>query len=240
MTDDALSLTRLGFSAHFSAQLTLEELEQLQVVRVAEVQRDRITTLGENGQQSVPVTAKVPAGSIAVGDWVLIDSELRPVRILTPNSTLRRRAAGTDASVQLIASNVDTLFIVTSCNDDFNEARLERYLALAMDAATTPVVLLTKADLTGDIECYQLKAQALMPHVIVVPINATSPDVVEQLAPWCGEGQTVALVGSSGVGKTTLLNTLTGESVKTQAIREDDAKGRHSTTFRFTLSGFGN
>ncbi len=232
MKDTDHSLPDLGFSAHLLSQLSLDELESMRAVRVTEVQRDRITTLSERGQLEIPLTATFPAGDIAVGDWVLTDTAHRLVRILSPKTSLHRRAAGTDASVQLIANNVDTLFIVTSCNDDFNEARLERYLALAQDSEITPAILLTKADLADNASEFQSRAESLMEHLMVLSLNATSPNVAAELQPWCGPGQTVALVGSSGVGKTTLLNALTGESLKTQGIREDDSKGRHTTTFR--------
>ncbi len=226
------SLAELGFSAHFLSQLSLEELELLIPIRVIEVQRDRLTAIGESGHVDVLLTAANPSGDIAVGDWMLIDSDHRPVRTLSPKSSLRRRAAGTDASAQLIANNVDTLFVVTSCNADFNEARLERYLALAKEAEVDAVVLLTKADISDTASEFQAKAEKLMEHLIVLTLNATDPTVAEELKPWCGSGQTIALVGSSGVGKTTLLNALTGDSLATQDIREDDAKGRHTTTSR--------
>lgn len=145
---------------------------------------------------------------------------------------MTRRAAGTNAAVQYIANNVDTLFIVTSCNADFNEARLERYLALAKEAGLEAVILLTKADLSDQVDELRSKAEALMSNLIVLPINATDENVSGKLAPWSGSGQTITLVGSSGVGKTTLMNSLTGESSMTQGIREDDAKGKHTTTYR--------
>lgn len=232
MSNSDHSLTGLGFSAHFLSQLSLDELECLLPVRVTEVQRDRVMTLGENGPLEIVLTATMPSGTIAVGDWMLLDAEHRPVRLLSPKSSLRRRAAGSGAAVQLIANNVDTLFIVSSCNADFSEARLERYLALSREADVDVVVLLTKADLSDQVPELQARAQSLMEHLIVLPLNATDPTVVEQLQPWCEAGQTVALLGSSGVGKTTLLNALTGESLATQGIREDDGKGRHTTTFR--------
>ena len=227
-----LSLLELGFSPYFRSQLSLEDLELLQPVRVTEVQRDRLQALGENKQLELRLTASMSAGEFAIGDWVLIDENQRVVRLLSPKSSLSRRAAGTDSVVQLIANNVDTLFIVTSCNADFNAARLERYLALAKEADVNPIIILTKADLSDQVSKLQRKTQILMADITVLPVNATDKNIHAELAPWCGTGQTVALVGSSGVGKTTLTNALTGENSTTQEIREDDAKGKHTTTFR--------
>jgi ribosome biogenesis GTPase / thiamine phosphate phosphatase len=110
--------------------------------------------------------------------------------------------------VQVIAANVDTLFIVTSCNRDFNVARLERYLALAREADATPLVIITKADLADEPESYAAAARKLMPGLMVECLDARDETAVAALAPWCGPGQTVALAGSSGVGKSTLVNTL--------------------------------
>lgn len=232
MESSNYTLPELGFSAHFVSQLNLDEFEQVRPMRITEVQRDRLSALGEEGAQQLLVPAESQTGDFAVGDWVLVDVDNRLTRRLDPKSSLTRRAAGTDASVQLIANNVDTLFIVSSCNADFSVARLERYLALASEAEVTPVVVLTKADLAEGVRDLQEQVEALMPYLAVVPLNATDASAVEILQPWCGAGQTVALVGSSGVGKTTLLNALAGLEAETQGIREDDAKGRHTTTAR--------
>jgi ribosome biogenesis GTPase len=137
---------------------------------------------------------------------------------------------------QLAAANIDTLFIVTSCNADFNPARLERYLALANQGEINPVILLTKVDATDDVTPYREKAASLQRGLVVVALSPHSLDAVTALAGWCGFGQTVALVGSSGVGKSTLVNILAGtnlaQPLPTQEIRENDAKGRHTTTAR--------
>ncbi len=232
MKSDSFSLLELGFSAYFLSQMSLEELEDLVPMRVIEVQRDRLTAIGENNCSQLLLPAASSAGEYAVGDWVLVDENKRLSRCLQSKSSLKRRAAGTDATVQLIANNVDTLFVVSSCNKDFSVARLERYLALAKEAEVDPVILLTKADLSDDVELLQQQAESLMSYLEVVPLNATDLSTADVLKPWCGTGQTVALVGSSGVGKTTLLNALTGEVAETQAIRDDDSKGRHTTTAR--------
>ncbi|HEX8373620.1 MAG TPA: ribosome small subunit-dependent GTPase A, partial [Geminicoccaceae bacterium] len=119
---------------------------------------------------------------------------------------------------------------------DFNPARLERYLALANQCGTDPVILLTKADKADDPGRYERQAAALQQGLPVAIVNPRSPEAAERLAPWCGVGRTVALVGSSGVGKSTLVNTLAGADQatpqQTGAIREHDAKGRHTTTSR--------
>jgi ribosome biogenesis GTPase len=133
----------------------------------------------------------------------------------------------------LIAANVDTLFVVSSCNQDFNEARLERYLAIGREAGVMVVIILTKADLTDTPETYIGKAARLKPGIQVEAVNALQISTLACLDPWLGKGQTIALLGSSGVGKSTLVNTLLGvEQIHTQGIREDDARGRHTTTSR--------
>ncbi|WP_243254229.1 ribosome small subunit-dependent GTPase A [Sulfitobacter indolifex] len=182
------------------------------------------------------LAAQTNTTDFAVGDWVLVARETRLlVRRLTRRMQLQRKAEGR-RQAQLIAANVDTLLIVTSCNDDFNPARLERYLALANEAGAVPVIVLTKIDQTAEPARYLRQAQALQTDLDAVMLNAKSPDAALTLAHWCGPGQTVALVGSSGVGKSTLLNTLSEKSPEdaqpTGAIRAADAKGRHTTTSR--------
>jgi ribosome biogenesis GTPase len=205
-------------------------------MRIASVHRDRVSALSERGPVRLTLSAQSYTSDIAVGDWVLAHPETRLlVRRLERRMLLQRKTEGSRPT-QLIAANVDTLLIVTSCNDDFNPARLERYLALVNEAGATPVIVLTKIDQTADAAPYLRQAQALQQGVEVVMLNATDPEAALTLAPWCGPGQTVALVGSSGVGKSTLLNTLSQKSSEdaqpTGPIREADAKGRHTTTSR--------
>ena len=227
------TLPELGFSNFYQSQLTLEEVETDHPLRVMEVHRNALDTLGETGPHRVPMTGDLIDHGVAVGDWVLADRETnRPTRVLERKSTIQRRGAGDEPTAQLIAANIDTLFITSSCNADFNLARLERYLALARQADVEPVVVLTKADLCDDPAIFRQKLEIGMPGVAVETIDSQSPDTLEQLAPWCGKGQTVALIGSSGVGKTTITNCLTGREILTRAIREDDAKGKHTTTTR--------
>ncbi|WP_445326812.1 ribosome small subunit-dependent GTPase A [Sphingobium sp. AN558] len=169
-----------------------------------------------------------------VGDWLMIDGQTLEVRRLLERQNLfKRRAPGPDQKTQLIAANVDTLFIVASCNQDFSEARLERYLILAREVGVRPVVVLTKTDLTDRLETFVAAARDLEQGLLVEAVDGRDPASVAGLAIWCGRGQTVALLGSSGVGKSTLVNTLRGsDSIATQAIRKGDDTGRHTTTVR--------
>ncbi len=227
------SLSDLGWSAFFLSQLDLDELEATTPARVSSVHRDRISVLTESGPTDLVTETGVSTGDIAVGDWVLSHpTEHRVIRQLDRKSTLQRGSEHHVRERQLIAANLDTLFITTSCNADFNVARLERYLALAHDADVTPVILITKADQVDDPSAYVEEAQKLGRGLEVIAMNAKQTESAELLAPWSGKGQTVALVGSSGVGKTTLTNALTGGTAATQGIREDDARGRHTTTGR--------
>ncbi len=202
-------------------------------LRIATVHRARMTAISRQGQVRLDPPPGAGTSDFAVGDWVLAEPEShRVIRRLDRKTLLRRRVEG-GRMPQLIAANIDTLFIVTSCNDDLNPARLERYLALANEAGTRPVVILTKADQVADVAPYLAQVTGLQRGLEVVALNAKAPEAAGMLAPWCGAGQTVALVGSSGVGKSSLLNTLTGsEAQATGAIRESDAKGRHTTTAR--------
>ncbi len=222
------SLTDLGWSDHFARQRKDVDAHLIPA-RISEVHRSQLVALSESGEHRlIPADS---AGAYAVGDWVLTDGTTALQR-LDPITDLHRRAAGHTVSDQRIAANVDTVGLVTSCNADFNVARLERYLALALASNALPLVILTKADLCDDPDDFRRKAERLSPLVTAITINAKDPEDVKRLNPWCSTAQTLALLGSSGVGKTTLRNALTGEAEATQDIREDDGKGRHTTTHR--------
>jgi ribosome biogenesis GTPase len=228
-------LADLGWSDFFAAQSTPEDAA-LVPMRIATVHRSRLGAISATGQIRLSLPMHVNTTDFAVGDWAMVAPETGMlVRRLERQSLLARRTEG-GRPPQLIAANVDTLFIVTSCNDDFNPARLERYLALANEAGTAPVIVLTKVDQAADPATFVRQAAALQRDLAVIMVNATAPEAAATLAPWCGPGQTVALVGSSGVGKSTLLNTLAAkppeQAQATGAIRETDDKGRHTTTAR--------
>jgi ribosome biogenesis GTPase len=225
------SLQSLGWRPFFQSQV--EPDSNLLPARVLNVHRGRVEIACERGHEVVELTGKSASMAIAVGDWVLLETE-GPViaRLLDRFGVFQRRAAGTAGGIQLIAANVDTLFVVTSANRDFNVARLERYLAIAHDAGAFPVIVITKADTVDSVSDFVARASALSPGVLVEALDARSASDVEVLMPWCESGQTVALLGSSGVGKSTLVNTLTGDHQVTKAVREEDQRGRHTTTSR--------
>ena len=228
----ANSLEALGWSAFFADQVEADETELLPC-RITAVHRSRLLALSVAGAAEIGLPVHSTTADFAVGDWVLADPASALLhRRLDRKSVMERRAA---TGVQLAGANIDTLFIVTSCNADFNPARLERYLALANEARITAVIVLTKADTSDDPSPYFEQARTLQEGVAVVMLHPKRAETVKALAPWCGIGQTVALVGSSGVGKSTLVNTLVGSAGAPQltgAIRESDAKGRHTTTGR--------
>lgn len=225
------SLSQLGWKGYFQHQLSLNDLENYTLGRVAVAERSELVLLTENGRLSLPITPSMPA--ITVGDWLLFDFDHHFVRLLERFSWLARKAAGRDSYRQLIAANLDTAFIVSSLNQDFNLNRIERYLALVHEAGIEPVVVLTKLDLCDRPEDFIDQVQALNSMLMIIAVNATDESSVAQLNQWIGLGNTVAFIGSSGVGKSTLINSALGDAIQqTSTIRDDDAKGRHTTTSR--------
>jgi len=222
-------LQKLGWGPFFADQADASVMAETPPVRVTEVHRSGHHVVGEGIDTILP-----PRPDATVGDWILLNAE-EPAEsvVLERKNLIKRRAPGPERQVQLIGANLDTTFIVTSCNDDFNIARLERYVALALEDKASPVILLTKADLAEDVESYLSQARSISADVPVLAIDGRGEEPRERLAEWCKPGKTVAFIGSSGVGKSTLTNTLSGgQEIKTQGIREGDARGRHTTTSR--------
>ena len=227
----SINLPGLGWKAFFQQQLSLQEWEESTVVRVLTRDRSSVQVLGIEG----PCTLELQSGmaDLATGDWIVLGEDHRFQRRLERSTLFSRKAAGTRIETQIIAANVDTAFIVSSMNRDFNLNRIERYLALAHEAGVTAVLVLTKRDLCDEAERYISEAHSLDPSLVVIAVNGLDAESVAALSPWCGVGNTVVFLGSSGVGKSTLVNTLFGREMElTHGIREDDEKGRHTTTGR--------
>ncbi|WP_231745270.1 MULTISPECIES: ribosome small subunit-dependent GTPase A [Microbulbifer] len=238
-------LGKLGWKPFFQQQLSLHEYEHCEPVRVMAVHRNRLEVAGEGGEKSLSLDGVNLAAAAelrpTVADWLLLEKESGGfVRLLERSSLFKRMAPGAER-VQLIAANVDSVLIVASCNQDFNLSRIERYLALTRAAGSRAYLVLTKADLCGDTGQY-LDALHGLRDLPVLAVNALQADSVASLRQWLAPGETVAMLGSSGVGKSSLLNTLSGtEQAQTAAIREDDSKGRHTTRQRalYVLPGGG-
>jgi ribosome biogenesis GTPase len=232
----SFSLQQLGWRPAFAQRLTLEDLERGYPARVSAVHRSGPIVLSERGEASVLLPRfDTP---ITVGDWLLIEHDApRPFRLVERQSLVARLAAGTETKPQPIAANLDTVFVVTSCDEDFSLSRLERYLAVVHAAQVEPVVVLTKADLCADVDARIADVAIIAPTVQIVAIDATSSASRAALEPWLSSGQTVALVGSSGVGKSTLINSLIGHPTQlTGLVRESDHTGKHTTTARELIS----
>ena len=227
--DVAGQLRALGWSDYFADQASSATLSQTPPVRITQVHRNTLHIQGVDLDTIIP-----GLHGVTVGDWLLFDANApRNSQLLRRKSLIKRRAPGHDRKEQLIAANLDTAFIVTSCNNDFSLARLERYVAMAHEAGVTPVIVLSKIDLATKARAFAEQAQSISPQISVVCLDARSPEAISLLSPWCQAGQTVAFLGSSGVGKSTLTNSLAGnEAIATQDVRASDHKGRHTTTGR--------
>jgi ribosome biogenesis GTPase / thiamine phosphate phosphatase len=177
----------------------------------------------------------------AVGDWVALEpathgGDARIRAVLPRHSRFSRRAAGDPTEEQIVAANIDTVFLVGGLDGDFNPRRIERYVLVASDSGAAPVVVLNKADLVPDPDAMADEVRALAPAVPVHPVSCVSPDgrwSVDVLRQFLGPGRTGALLGSSGVGKSTIVNRLIGyDLLRTRDVRIADSRGRHTSTSR--------
>lgn len=227
------TLHAIGWNSFFERQLAPFDPQSVIVARVSAHHGTQVVLFGESGEFRVPVQSAEAAGKIAVGDWLVLNAgNHRAIQRLERKTLLVRKAAGEEARPQILVANVDTVFLVSSCNEDFNLSRIERYLAMTLQSGATPVVVLTKADLSDDPAALVHMARQLHPGLVVEFLDARNLQQADVLRSWCGPGQSVALLGSSGVGKSTLANTLGAGEQTTGAIREKDGKGRHTTASR--------
>jgi len=239
-------LERLGWNAFFDQQRANVDRRDLRFARVVEEQRGAYRVAGElDGWTEVSGRFRHEAASAAdypaVGDWVGVTDHIIHVR-LDRKSTVSRAAAGRAVGEQVVAANVDTMFLVTAFGGDLNPRRLERYLTMVWESGAVPVVLLNKADLSADPVAEREALRSRLPFVDVVIVSAVATSVEqsaragfdpsEALAPYLRPAQTIALVGSSGVGKSTLINRLLGLDAQRIGDLAGDGRGRHTTTAR--------
>ena len=234
-------LHELGWNPFF--QQYLKTGDSRVPARIVEEQRSAFRVACELGELTAEIAGHLrftgaQSALPAVGDWVLIEPRVEEGRatideVLPRRTKFSRKAAGLETAEQIVAANIDTVFLMTSLNADLNPRRVERYLTAIWDSGAQPVVLLSKADLCADV----LRSMETIAEVALgVPIHAlssTTGEGVQHVDEYLRPGQTVALLGSSGVGKSTLINRLLRLEVqKVLQIREHDARGRHATTIR--------
>jgi ribosome biogenesis GTPase / thiamine phosphate phosphatase len=238
-------LTALGWDARLDAILA-SEAPGLLPARVLTEERGLYLVAGAAGEGSASASGRLrhdaeldpTAAWPAVGDWVVLEPGTGEhgliQRVLSRRTAVVRRSPGDRRMpAQVLAANVDVAFVVTSMNADFNPRRLERYLAVAWESGAVPVVLLSKADLVDDIEGFRLATETVAPGVEAIVVSVVTGDGLDAIRAHLGVGRTVVFTGSSGVGKSSIVNALAGEPLlDTAAIREDDARGRHTTTRR--------
>jgi ribosome biogenesis GTPase / thiamine phosphate phosphatase len=248
------TLEQLGWIPFFEKQLSAEDKQKFAIARVISEHKSMYTL--SNGSQKwlgklagkyhyqIKSAPELPV----TGDWVLITNLTQDnvliERCLPRKSQLTRRRPADRGNLagsfqqQILASNLDIVFIVTSLNQDFSPARIARTTTMVWDSGATPVILLSKSDLCETVPEYLVQAQEAAPGVDIHAFSNTTQSGINSILPYLKTGKTICLLGSSGVGKSTLINTLSGTAQKTLDIRADDAKGRHATTSRnlFVLS----
>jgi ribosome biogenesis GTPase len=231
------SRERLGWSPFFESQIARLERRDLRFARIVEEQRGLYRIAGDaDGWAEVSGRFRHDAAGAAdfpaVGDWVGVDDAIIHVR-LERRSTVSRAAAGRAVGEQVIAANVDVIFLVTALAQDLSTRRLERYLTLVWDAGAIPVVVLNKADLCEDAAAVCESVRGRLTGIDVIAVSAVEDAGLDAFAPFLRPARTIALLGSSGVGKSTLVNRLLGvDMLRVGEISDVDGKGRHTTTSR--------
>ncbi len=235
-------LQRYGLNTRIEQEASLHE--ELVLARISEQHRDIYRVITEEEELHATISGKLRYQAISstdlpgVGDWAMVERvQERAIihQILHRRSVIRRKAAGTSQAMQVLAANVDAVFVCMSLDNDFNLRRLERYLSLVYSSMATPVIVLTKADLVDSVDARLAEISAMSPGTDVVACSGLAESGYQSILPHITEGKTVVFLGSSGVGKSTLINRLLGsELLATKEVRKD-GKGRHATTHRQLL-----
>lgn len=244
MNFHARHLAALGWSEFFEDSFRPYAMSGYGAARVALEYKHLYGVYTEWGELLAETTGKLRHEATsrealpAVGDWVVI----RPRRgggratihaVLPRRSKFTRKVAGLRTEEQIVGTNIDTVFLVTSLNQDFSLRRIERYLIVAWDSGANPVIVLSKSDLCDEVENRLAEIQKVAKGVPVHAVSVVNEEGLDELTEYIGVGQTVALLGSSGVGKSTLINRLAGRDLqRVQEVREHDDRGRHTTTHR--------
>jgi ribosome biogenesis GTPase len=241
-----MDLRTLGLNNWFKKRLDQDKLTEYKLARVTAVNKESYIIRGEANEARAELTGKrmysasSPLDYPTVGDWVYVqyfddDSFAVIHEVISRKAILKRKTSGNRIEFQLIAANIDTAFIMQSLDSNYNLQRLERYLVVINESNIRPIILLSKSDLLPQSEINEKlsEIQKRMPDVMTISFSNLSSSGVDAVSKLLVEGETFCLLGSSGVGKTTLLNKLIGEEVfDTQTIREKDSKGRHTTSRR--------
>lgn len=239
-----MDLELLGWKSFFSEQLPSDLLSRYTFGRVALEYKNTYILYSEFGELSAEIAGKMrhqASGRVdfpAVGDWVAIsvrsDEHKATIHEVLPRkSKFSRKIAGALTQEQIVATNIDTVFLVSGLDLDFNLRRIERYLILIWESGANPVIILNKADLCNEIEHRRTQVESIAPGVPIIILSVLENKGLNALTSYLNKGQTVALIGSSGVGKSTLTNQLAGQTIQSvQSVRSDDNRGRHTTTHR--------
>lgn len=237
-------LSRLGWNDRLDEALAAHGAGRLVPGRVVLEHTHIYRVMTEAGESLARVSGRLRhqasnrADFPAVGDWVVLESpeqggDARIVAVLPRQSRFSRRAAGDATEEQVVAANIDTVFLVAGLDGDFNPRRIERYLFVASESGAAPVIVLNKADVAEGVDAMADATRALAGSTPVHAVSCRVPGAVDVLKQYLGPGQTGALLGSSGVGKSTIVNRLIGHDLlRTQDVRESDSRGRHTSTTR--------
>jgi ribosome biogenesis GTPase len=241
---EAMNLSQLGWNSFFEGHFEEFKGRGFIPARVAREHRNVYLVYSECGELTARISGKIRhnarsrADFPAVGDWVAADASLKESKatihaLLPRKSSFCRKVAWVKTEEQVVGANVDTVFLMCGLDQDFNLRRIERYLTLAWESGASPVIVLNKADVCPDINSCLEKVETIAFGIPVHAISALRDSGVEGMVEYLRPGKTVALLGSSGVGKSTLINTLLGnESLRTGTVRESDGRGRHITAWR--------